>query len=304
MAKLGGLISVALVLCLAGTAHAGTISYLADDASTSVQAAAITQQTVLGSDQAQNGGIQVTVATASTNSTANWTTTSGCNASTPGLSTGGALITGCGQASGSIGGGTWTLSETGDTGTALVGPGSPDQTAQNPWTLTYNGSTPLTSITLNGFVASIVFDRDTPKCGTDPACTPSGGAVGTPNGGFGIDATYDNNSLDYLSGTATAFTLNAQYSEILTLAGPNQGCQGSAFASFSTVTGCTDEWGKMTLTFTGGGAFDGTALNPATLLFFQDTDSVATPEPFTLGLMTAGLLALATLGRLRKNRTT
>jgi len=176
--------------------------------------------------------------------------------------------------------------------------------------LTYTGSTPLTSIILNGGIAGIVFDRDAAKCATDPACTPSGGDVGTPNGGFGIDATYDNNDNDYPI-VATSFTLNAQYSQILTLAGPNQGCQGGgngSFTSFSTVTGCTDEWGKLTLTFTAaGGAFDGTALNPATLAFFQDTDAIAAaaaPEPLTMGLVAAGLLIFAGFGKLRKNRCT
>src|SRR5215468_7021193 len=117
MTKHERLTTTALILCLASKAQAGTISFLADDASASIQAASINAQTVLGSDMAANGGMQVTVTTATGSSTANWTTTAGCNAGTVGFSTSGAPITGCGQASGSIGGGSWLLSVTGDTGT-------------------------------------------------------------------------------------------------------------------------------------------------------------------------------------------
>ena len=67
----------------------------------------------------------------------------------------------------------------------------------------------------------------------------------------------------------------------------------------SSISGCGDLWQGLTFTFSSPTAFVGNGTTNATFHFFQDTDMIGTPEPLTLGLMGAGLLALAAYRRYR-----
>jgi hypothetical protein len=215
-------------------------------------------------------------------------------------------VVSCGQASGAISGGTWTLQEVGDTG-SVGNNTNPEGTANNPWTLTNTSSTtPITSVVISGDLSNscfasnlnvsgcihgVVFDRDR----ATGAGANSLGQEGTPGGGFGITYTFSSES-----GRNSPFTANVTYSNIVALTGPNQGCLGSTFAANSTVTGCGDEWATLTFTFSGN-PFQATASpnTAAVWSFFQDTDAAVAPEPLTMGLMGAGLFALAALRKRR-----
>src|SRR5207244_2128158 len=167
---------VAVVFGLVGGAQASTVTYLADGAN-SETVFAITGFTTCGGpgvdpssgvlcpplDMASLGTLTVTVNFVGGGSqTVTWV--SGCGAA-------------CGSASGNFGNatlpgphtGTWTLTETGDTGSVANG-GQPNQTAVNAWVLTNTSTnTAILSVTLNGGLSGsgIVFDRDGP--GPSPA---------------------------------------------------------------------------------------------------------------------------------------
>jgi len=191
----------------------------------------------------------------------------------------------CGLATGSIGNGTWVLTVTGITG--HVGNGStPTSTSDIVWTLTSTSTTTsILSVLLdgggNGAVGNTVFDRD----------PLNNGSVGTPGSAFGVDASF--------AGTESGpnmpgggYPVGVTYSNIVRLAGPDQGCGATApFAGGTTTAGCTDEWRTVTFTFTAGQFLAGAGGN-ALWTFHMDTDTLGTPEPMTLGLMGAGLLAI------------
>jgi hypothetical protein len=254
-----------LALCLACVANAGTVNILPNQNGTTVIASSITSFSTTGADML---GMLVTVTFAdSTTQTVTW---AACGAT-------------CGQATGAAGTGTWTLGVTGDTGlvSSLT---NPDGSALTHWTLT-NTSTNLaiTSIVLNGVPGNTLFDRD----------LNSGGQTGTPGGSFGIDYTFSSEA-----GQNSPFTVNVTYSNLVVLAGAAQPCLGSVFAGLNTATGCGDEWGQLTFAFSGN-PFVGTGKSKspdAVWSFFQDSDTATAanlaPEPFTFGLMAAGLVAV------------
>jgi len=279
------------VVCLGCVASGGTVNIGADVNGSTAVAWALNASTT-GASMAGlitisvNGGAPVL-----------WTTNVG--SCTSGI--------GCGQATGAIAGGAWTLQVIGDPG-AVGNFTMPEQTALNPWTLTNTSTTtPITSVVisgnlsnscfasnanLSGCINGIVFDRDRATA----AGANSGGQEGTPGGSFGITYTFSAES-----GANKPFTANVTYSNILALAGPNQGCNGATFAANSTVTGCGDEWAKLTFTFSGNPfqATTGGGGGNAVWSFFQDTDAAVAPEPLTWGLMGAGLFALAALRKRR-----
>jgi hypothetical protein len=288
-----------LALCFGGIVSASTVNYLAD-AGSAVQANNI-QPTANGNSMVGeitvsiNGGTPVL-----------WENLGGCNVS---------IL--CGEATGSIGNGTWTLLEAGDTG-AVGNPNSPETTANNAWTLTntaHGTGGVITSVVINGdltigtpgvtqnscfgatlpinCMTGIVFDRDRATAtGAD-----SGGQFGTPNGLGGI--TYTEQTSSEVGG---AYTVGVTYSNIVTLPGADQGCAGTTFSGNSTVTGCGDEFATLSFSFTGGNAFEASGSTPSQWAFFQDTDTANAPEPLTVGLVGAGLLALAALRKLRVSR--
>jgi len=198
--------------------------------------------------------------------------------------------TGAGHATGTAGTGTWTLSETGDTG--LVGnPNNPDGTAVNPWTLTNTSTTlAITSVVLTGGSA-LVFDRD----------NSTGGQEGTPGSALGIDYTKSSEANFVNTGTVAV-----TYSSIATIAGPAGGasCNGAFYAGKNdgVGNGCGDEWGVLTFAFSGN-QFITTGSSVATWAFFQDTDLVGAPEPLSLGLMGVGLLGIGFFARKRRSKS-
>jgi hypothetical protein len=166
----------------------------------------------------------------------------------------------CGNATGTIGNGNWTLTESGNTG-SVTDIHNPDRTALNPWTLT-NTSTDhaIASVVLNGIPSHKIFDRD----------LHSDGQVGTPGSAYGIDYTFHSES-----GANAPFTATVTYAGLVTLDGPNQPGQGSMFSSRDTATGVGDLWSQLTFAFTGGGSFMATSASNAVWSFFQDTDTAA-----------------------------
>jgi hypothetical protein len=256
------------VLSFVQLAGASVVNFLPDQNGTAVSVNSISP-TMTGADMV---GMLVTVNFSdSTFQTVAWGAT--CGAA-------------CGQAAGAIGNGTWSLKVTGDTG-AVNDIANPDGTALTPWTLTTSSSTvAITSVTLNGVPGSTVFDRDRATA----TGTPSGGQEGTPGSSFGIDYGFASET-----GKNSPFTVNVRYSNIVALAGGSQTCLGSAFAANNTATGCGDVWAQLSFTFAAGSfAATGNGNQPASWSFFQDTDrGSAVPEPFSAGLMGAGLLAFA-----------
>jgi hypothetical protein len=186
--------------------------------------------------------------------------------------------TGCGFATGTVGNGAWTLTETGDTGAIAGFP--PNSNALDPWTLTNTASTSgkdIQSVQLFGG-AGIIFDRDRAVY----TSTSTGGQEGTPGGSFGIDYTFASES----GGT---FTATVVYSNEVQLK-PAVPCNGAGFPG-STVPGCGDEWQNLTFTFTTG-TFRNTGSGSSVFAFFQDTDQ-ANPEPATFAMIGGGLIVLA-----------
>jgi len=189
----------------------------------------------------------------------------------------------CGQASGAIGNGVWTLTQLGDPG-AVTNSTSPDTSAVNPWTLTNTSTTVgIASVALSGIVSpssGVVFDRD----------LNTGGQSGTPGSNFGVDYTFKSES-----GGNSPYTATVTYNNKATIiAAPP--CIG--FGTNSGV-GCGDVWGSVNFSF-GSPFIAATTVTPTTWLFFQDTDMVQSPEPITVGITGAGLLTLMIAYRRRR----
>jgi hypothetical protein len=259
-------------LCFAVVAQAGTVNILPNVNGTTQQIWAVNSAATTGATMV---GMQVTVTFAdSSTQTLTWGAT--------GFDTG--------QVSGAAGNGTWTLSVTGNTGDRSAP--APFGAPLTPWVLTSTSTNlAISSIVLDGTGGSsrpggTIFDRD-----------PSdNGSIGTPNSAFGIDYRFNTET-----GVHAPFTVNVTYSNIVALFGANQGCDTtSPFSANSTVTGCGDEWAKLTFAFTGN-QFVGTGGGPATWRYFQDSDTIGAPEPLTMGLMGAGLLCLAAYRRRRSS---
>ena len=204
---------------------------------------------------------------------------------------------------------------------------SPFALAAVPGLPSLGGASPYTVFALNGptsggkQTASFSSGTDNGKVAIAAGATLQLQAPFTINGNLYVDfggsvsgpgkvngARFTNQDLsgarqDALDASSQAASLapNVTYSNILALAGPNQGCNGATFAANSTVTGCGDEWAKLTFTFSGNPfqATTGGGGGNAVWSFFQDTDAAVAPEPLTWGLMGAGLLALATLRKRR-----
>ena len=265
---------VLLVLGVAGVARANTVVEAEDLNQPPVVQAGITNAVISGFDMAALGlTITVNFVGGGNSGPVAWTT---CGI-------------GCGQASGSIGDGSWTLTQSGNTG-ASTNALNPNNTAQNPWTLTSTATNvAIASVILNGG-SSIVFDRDLHRS----VLAPPESQQGTPGTGFGIDFT------EKVIAPNEGWTVTATYSRILQFSGPAQACLGSTYVSLgkTTDTGCGDAWGALAFAFTAGPAFQ----NGAVWSFFQDTDAaVGVPEPLSMGLVGGGLIALAAY---RKWRTT
>jgi hypothetical protein len=257
-----------MALCFVGAMNAGTVSILPDVSGTGVIASSITTFATTGADMlgmlvSVNGGAAAT-----------WTT---CGA-------------GCGQATGTLGDGTWTLTVTGNTGN-VSSVTNPDGTALTPWTLTSTSTTvAITSVLLDGVPGSTLFDRDR----VTYLGPPTGGQEGTPNSSFGIDYTFASEA-----GQNAPYAVGVTYSNLVTLAGAPQACNGAAFGTNTTATGCGDLWGQLSFTFAPG-AFIATTTGKnhgdAVWSFFQDTDNgpgiTFVPEPLTSGLMALGFLAI------------
>jgi len=290
--------------CLVGVGNASTAVIGSDTTGTPLVVYGITSFTTTGADMALSGGLQVTVnfANASTGAPVGSPSTAvfvaGCG-------------TGCGSASGSVfGGGTWTLTQTGNTGS--VGDASnPDSQPINFWTLSTTGAvSAIASVQLMGGPTNgnVVFDRDR---ATGTGAT-TGGQIGTPGSAFGIDFVTSTTSIVPPSpppADSANFLVNVTYSNIVRLAGAagSRPCQNAAggtavsgpFAGLdSATTGCGDTWQNLTFSFSPATAFAGTS----TFHFFQDTDMIGTPEPVSLALMSGGLLLIATLYRRRQKR--
>jgi hypothetical protein len=235
-----------LVACSAVPAHASTVLFAAD-----VNTPVLSAKSVIGANTggAEMVGMQVTVNFVGGGSTAGaWATNvSGCTQAAD-----------CGTANGTIGNGSWTLTETGNTG-SVTNVANPDGTALNPWTLTSTSTDhAIASVVLNGIPAQKVFDRD----------LHTGGQVGTPGSAYGIDYTFHSES-----GADAPYTVTVTYAGLVTLDGPNQQGQGAAFSSKGTAAGVGDLWSQLTFAFTSGGSFMATAAGNAVWSFFQDTDT-------------------------------
>jgi hypothetical protein len=232
--------------CVTIPAHASTVLFAEDVNTPVLSAKAITGGQTGGAEMV---GMQVTVNLVGGGSTTGvWATNvSGCTQAAD-----------CGKATGTIGNGIWTLTESGNTG-SVTSVDNPDGTALNAWTLS-NTSTDhaIASVVLNGIPAHKAFDRD---LHTD-------GQFGTPGSVYGIDYTFHSES-----GANVPYTVTVTYAGLVTLDGPNQPGQGSAFSSKGTAAGVGDLWSQLTFAFTGGGSFMATAAGNSVWSFFQDTDT-------------------------------
>lgn len=230
---------------------AGTVSFGADVTTPLVPADSVVPLGVTGSRMA---GIRVTVNfVGGGSSTASWVSSGATS----------------GQASGAIGNGTWTLTESGDTG-AVFNSSSPDTTAINPWTLTNTATNvAIASVSIDGNPASVVFDRD----------HFTNGQVGTPNSFVGIDYVFMSES-----GANSPFGVTVTYGRpVQFLSGPMAGnaCQGAFYTGLTASIGCRDLWGGLSFSFTSGGPFQATAAGNAIWSFFQDTDLVVSSMKIT-----------------------
>jgi hypothetical protein len=283
------------VLCLGGVSSASVVTYGADVNGSTALAWGIGAFTT-GTSMAGmmtvsvNGGAAVL-----------WTApnTAGCpTSSSCGLATSGGA--------GTFGNGAWTLQVSGNPG-GVTDPTSPQTTPAFPWTLTNTSTnTAITSVVLrgdlsnscfannvnpSGCIAGLVFDRDRATFnGTDSTGSPSADE-GTPGGNYGVTYRFSSES-----GTHSPFTVNVVYSDIVALQNATH-CNGATYAASNPTVGCGDSWATLTFTFSGN-AFQAGATN-AVWSFFQDTDAAVAPEPLTIGLMGAGLLALVALRKRR-----
>jgi len=190
----------------------------------------------------------------------------------------------------------------------VTDPTNPEATAAFPWTLTNTSrDTPITSVVLHGdlsnscFVSNsnlsgcidgIIFDRDRATAnGTDSIGSPTADE-GTPGGSYGVTYRFSSES-----GSHSPFTVNVTYSDIVALQNATV-CNGATYAASNPTIGCGDAWATLTFTFSGN-TFQATGGNSSVWSFFQDTDAAVVPEPLTMGLMGAGLLALAALRKRR-----
>jgi len=268
-----------LAIGLSCVAQANTITFNADGSTTVNGNSGSTADTVFGITTFTTtgftevaAGMQVDVFFSDgSHQLVDWTSNSVCDATTAAPST----STGCGLATGTITGGTWTLTETGDPGLiAGATTSNPQTNALDPWTLTNTStSVAITEVELIGG-PFIVFDRDRATAnGTDSTV----GSVGTPNSGAGI--TWE--------APSGSFTINVTYDNEVGLVTP-QACQNfSPDTTFSGNTPCGDEWNNLTFSFTGTTLFE-----DSSLVFYQDTDEVGLPEPTTIALVGIGVLAL------------
>jgi len=137
-----------VLACCTLPAHADTVLCCAD-----INAPILSAKSVVGelTGGAEMTGMQVTVNFVGGGTSAGtWATNvTGCTQAAD-----------CGNATGTIGNGNWTLTESGNTG-SVTDIHNPDRTALNPWTLT-NTSTDhaIASVVLNGIPSHKVFDRD------------------------------------------------------------------------------------------------------------------------------------------------
>jgi len=275
--KISRLLAVVGMVGLAGTAYASTTFVAADTNGVPLSVFGFSTFAVTGADM--NGMLVKVTFDDNSTSITTWSNTSAT----------------AGAASGAVtGGGTWSLSENGNTG--LVAGPTIDGTAENPWTL-INTSTvhAITSIQLTGgilFNGNVVFDRNLSVVGTPLV----GIQEGTPGSSFGV--TFSNTGSPNPPADSGNFTATATYSNIVTLLGASQACNGAGFSTKNTATGCGDAWQSITIAFSGTSfiANGGTA---AQFSFFQDTDVVGVPEPVTFGLVGLGLLGVAAFRRRR-----
>jgi len=225
----------------------------------------------------------------------------------------GANIAGCGSSTGLVpGGGSWTLSVTGNTG-SVFDTFNPDTTGNIYWTLTSTAQSgvgqAITSVDLLGGTlgvnGGVLFDRDR----TVNSGLQSFGDFGTPGSAGGIDFSTVGHVVP--PADSANFVATATYDNIVRFP-TSQPCQNFTGATASTgpfagrttsPVGCGDEWAKLTFAFNSGPAFVGSGGTNASFHFFQDTDSVLTPEPVTFGLVGAGLVLMAAYRR-RKSRLT
>jgi hypothetical protein len=163
-----------------------------------------------------------------------------------------------GQASNTIGNGTWTLALGGDPG-VVTDSTNPNGTAMNFWTLTSTAtSVAIASVSLDG-VGNVVFDRN----------NFTNGQIGTPSSGLGIDYTFLSES-----GANAPFGVTVIYSRIVQFTGPGQPGQGAFYTGSTTTTGVGDLWAGLSFSFTSGGPFQASPSGNAVWRFFQDTDFV------------------------------
>jgi len=278
------------IVCLAGIANASSATILADDTSSSVLVFGITTATTTGATMT---GLQVTVTfTGGGTSTALFT--GGCG-------------TDCGSASSTsytggtfAGGGSWSLAQTGDTG-AVSDFTNINGTPVNFWTLTNATGLNITSVMVMGgpLFGNVVFDRDSIQSPSTVRPLP-GVQVGTPGSSIGIDFVANTTSVTPPSpppADTGSYAVNVTYSSIVKFFS-SAACSGASFGGLNAATtGCGDTWQNIKFDFTT--AFSGTSGSPVTFHFFQDTDMVGTPEPFTLGLTTIGLLSILAYRRRR-----
>jgi len=183
----------------------------------------------------------------------------------------------------------WSLSEAGDTFTT-------------PFVLT-NGASSISNITdiilsglggVNGSGQGTIFDR------TNSTDTGGTGNEQTPGSHNGHD-------LSISSGTLSTYAVLVTYTNVFRVTSSST-CTNSGAGSGNqrTTAPCADEWATMTIHFNSGAGI-GNFTPGSTFSFMQDGDNtngpLATPEPATISLLGAGLLAgILSVRRRRRNR--